>query len=142
MGDYGVNYGGHHIDFRNGLIYISPPGMQASNSDRQIFIQLDKIHGLRSKLLDELNKVNESNGNQLDISYGGSVGIAVSPIGWNKSQVLRCFETVNNIHYFGDRTEPDGNDYPLYSHPRVQGHSVTDWHDTVDKLIAIFNIKI
>lgn len=30
-----------------------------------------------------------------------------------------------NIHFFGDRIEPGGNDYPLYIHPRVVAHGIT-----------------
>lgn len=131
-----IHFGGHHIDFRNGLVYISPPGMQASEADRAYFLEQNKAHALREHMLSTLKSIDVKN--EFEISYGGSVGIAISPRGWNKSQILEHFEVGVPIDYYGDRTEPDGNDYPLYSHPRVRGHAVREWSDTMESLLRNF----
>lgn len=34
-------------------------------------------------------------------------------------------EQFKTVHFFGDRVEPGGNDYPLITHPRVIGHPIT-----------------
>jgi phosphomannomutase len=131
-----IQFGGNHIDFRHGLVYISPPGMQASETDRSIFIEQNKIYHLREHMLSALKSIDVEN--KFEISYGGSVGIAISPRGWNKSQVLEHFGLDMTIHYYGDRTQLDGNDYPIYSHPRVTGHAVNEWSDTLESLLRNF----
>ena len=134
-----IIYNGHQIEFRKGLIYISPPGMQASNYERDIFMKMDKELGLRKSLMAKLSELN--NNSQFEITLGGAVGIGICPIGWNKSQVINYFKTnliSDDIYYFGDKTEPDGNDYPIYSHPLVHGVSVIDYTDTINYLIKLF----
>lgn len=138
-----IIYHGHQIDFRKGLIYISPPGMQATEYERSFFLTHDKKLNLRQKLLEELKKVDKFN--KFEISYGGSVGIAVHPIGWNKGQVVEYLSKnlgldINNqnTYYFGDRTDIDGNDYPIYSHSQIKGFSVKNYKDTIEYLNNIF----
>lgn len=123
---------GNPIDFRKGLIYISPPGNQATRYERQIFMNEDFKFRLRENLLEKLKKMD--NTNQFDISIGGNVGIAICPRGWDKSQILSYFDTKEEIYYFGDKTEPGGNDYPIFSHPRVIGVSVNNFYNTISQI--------
>uniref|UniRef100_A0A6G6AD26 phosphomannomutase n=1 Tax=Borely moumouvirus TaxID=2712067 RepID=A0A6G6AD26_9VIRU len=134
-----IIYNGNQIDFRKGLVYISPPGMQANVYERNYFLEADQKYNLRQKLLDDLKTVDKNN--KFEISFGGSVGIAIHPIGWNKSQAvdyLSGFTDDTDIYYFGDRTEPDGNDYPIFIHPKINGISVKDYIDTSNKLKDMF----
>jgi len=133
---------GNFIDLRNGLIYISLVGMCANQEERKIFINLDKIHNYRQKLLSIL--LNESRilqiDDKIDIVLGGSVGIAIYPKKWNKSQVLEHIDdNYKNIYFFGDKYESDGNDYPLISHNRVDGIKVDNINDTINKLNTFYN---
>ncbi|AGF85146.1 hypothetical protein QJ854_gp636 [Moumouvirus goulette] len=130
-----IIYNGNQIDFRKGLVYISPPGMQADVYERNYFLEADQKYNLREKLLNDLKNIDENN--KFEISFGGSVGLAIHPVGWNKSQVIDYLSGFTNdleIYYFGDRTEPDGNDYPIFIHPMVNGVSVKDYIDTIKKL--------
>lgn len=141
IADMPIIYHGHQIDFRNGLVYISPPGMQATDYERNIFMEQDKKYNLRKKLLSKLKLLNVDN--SLEIVLGGNVGIAIYPKEWNKSQVIeylmeKTLISFNKIYYFGDRTEPDGNDYPIYSHPLINGFSVKKYHDTIDLIEKYF----
>ncbi|AEX61858.1 phosphomannomutase [Megavirus courdo11] len=134
-----IIYSGGQIDFRKGLIYVSPPGMQADMYERNYFLEADQKYNLRQKLLSDLKTIDKND--DFEISFGGSVGIAIHPYGWNKSQVVPylCEQTDDlDIYYFGDRTEPDGNDYPIYSHELIKGISVIDYTDTIKKLKSIF----
>lgn len=134
-----IIFHGQQTDFRKGLVYVSPPGMQATNYERKYFLDKDSAHSLRKNLLTELKSIDTDN--KFDISYGGAVGIAICPKGWNKSQVVTYLKDSGNtdtIYYFGDRTEPDGNDYPIYSHSAVIGVSVTDYTDTISKINKMF----
>lgn len=38
------------------------------------------------------------------------------------------------IHFFGDKTDPGGNDYELYEHERTIGHAVKSPSDTITEL--------
>lgn len=139
IADMPILYHGNQIDFRKGLVYISPPGMQATKIERHIFLEKDAELLLRKKLLDDLKSLDIND--EFEMYFGGSVGIAIHPKGWNKSQVINILRDLNvedKLVYFGDRTEPNGNDYPIYSHPMVEGHSVRDYFDTIDKLIKIY----
>lgn len=126
---------GHQIDFRNGLIYISPPGLQATPLERQIFKEMDTKLNLRKKLINKIQKKIKKKKIDLEIVLGGEVGLALYPFGWNKSQIMKYFDKNDyKVYFFGDKTEPDGNDYPLYSHPEVIGFSVINKQDTFEKI--------
>ena len=126
-----ILYSGHNIEFRKGLIYISPVGMQASNIERDLFMQKDKDLNLRFNLIKKIKEKDFKN--VLEVVLGGEVGIAMYPKGWNKSQVMK-YLVYEKIFFFGDKTDPDGNDYPLYSHPKVKGIFVKNYKDTIIKL--------
>lgn len=132
-----IIFGGHHIEFRNGLVYISPPGMQSSGYERNIFMKKDKKYNLRKNLINALKECD--NENKYDIKMGGSVGVALYKKGHDKSQIMKYFDNIDNIHFFGDQTEPDGNDYPLYNYPGVIGHKVNNYHDTIMQLQQFIN---
>jgi len=121
--DYLVS--GHFIDLRNGLIYVSLVGMVGSDEERANFVELDKIHEYRLRLIELLKteSIELNIGDYIDISLGGSVGIAIYPKKWNKVQVLNWIDPqIHQIHYFGDKYLPNGNDYELISNSSVIPH--------------------
>ena len=130
-----IIFNGHQIDFRTGLIYISPPGMQSGKLERDYFKEMNTNDWLRNGLINKLKQRDVKN--IFDIVLGGEVGVALYPKGWDKSQVMRHFSG-EQIYYFGDRCEPDGNDYPLYSHKSVHGISVKNYQETINKLKELF----
>lgn len=130
--DYNIS--GHFIDLRNGLIYISLIGMNANEEERENFMKIDKIKNYKLNLFHILTqKAIELNiNNTISISYGGSVGIAIYPKIWDKVQVL---DKINNdlyeqIYYFGDKYEENGNDYQIIHDKRVIGIKVNNVEDT------------
>lgn len=124
--DYEIT--GHFVDLRNGIIYLSLIGMAATLEERATFLQLDKVHKYKLKLLHILQKMTVDLGieKELVVLEGGSVGIGIYPTEWDKIQVLdNLSESVyESIHYFGDKYEPSGNDYHLLHHQRVIGYPV------------------
>lgn len=83
-------------------------------------------------------------------SIGGQISFDVFPRGWDKTYCLRHLEAeaskadrpvkYDTIHFFGDKTFPGGNDYEIYSDPRVTGHSVMGPEDTAKLLKDLFHI--
>jgi len=132
---------GNFIDLRNGLIYISLVGMVGTDEERENFIKLDKINNYRSELIKLLKLQSEKLNleNYLDICLGGSVGIAIYPKKWNKTQVLNWFDVSKyQIHFFGDKYLPDGNDYDLINNPIIIPHRVDSPKDTLRELNILF----
>ena len=133
---------GNFIDLRNGLIYISLVGMSANDDERTNFIELDKIHKYRNELIDILQKqaIELEINDYIEISLGGSVGIAVYPKKWNKIQVLNWLSPeITEIHFFGDKYLPGGNDYELINSDKIIPHCVDSPDDTFEKLHHLLN---
>jgi phosphomannomutase len=134
---------GHFIDLRNGIIYISLIGMAATLEERAAFLNLDRIHGYKLELLNILKDlaITMNIDKELVIVEGGSVGIGVYPIEWDKIQVLDSLPSskYNIIHYFGDKYEPNGNDYQLLNHDRVIGHPINNPNECLDTLRLIMD---
>lgn len=131
---------GQLIDLRSGIIYISLIGTQANLEERAYFIALDKQFKYREKLLKILKDKTTSLGiaDRIDVLLGGSVGIGIHPHEWDKVQVLDHIDSnYESIHYFGDKYEPDGNDYRLLNDSRVIGHKVNSVKETVEILLTL-----
>jgi hypothetical protein len=113
---------GNFVDLRDGLIYLSFVGMVANEEERQNFINLDIKKNYRLELLEILQKkaIELNIDKYVDILLGGSVGIAIYPTEWNKVQIINDGiidkNYYNNIYYFGDKYNEDGNDYKLLNH--------------------------
>jgi phosphomannomutase len=133
--DYTIS--GNFIDLRNGLIYVSLVGMVGTDEEREQFIELDKIHNYRLNLIDLLKSKAFEIGlsEYLDICLGGSVGIGIYPKKWNKVQVLNWLNAKSTeIHFFGDKYLPNGNDYDLISHDCIIPHPVDYPEQTLTEL--------
>lgn len=132
---------GNFIDLRNGIIYISLIGLSANNDERKYFMELDAMFEYRKHLLDILqNLAEELNiSSEICIYEGGSVGIAIYPVEYDKTQVLESLQDkYQDIYYFGDKYLKNGNDHNLINHKRVFGYSVDSVSDTQKKLEALF----
>jgi len=132
---------GHFIDLRNGILYISLIGLNATSKEREVFFKLDDINLYRKRLLCYLENeaIKEEINNEITICEGGRAGIAIYPNEYDKIQVLEHLENdYNEIHYFGDKYEKGQNDYRLIRSDKVIGHPVDSIAYT-KKIIA--NIK-
>ncbi len=132
---------GHFVDVRNGLVYISLVGMQATEEQREQFKKADRRMEFRKRLWLQLNDKKEklmgimgSKNSNLSIVYGGEVGITIYPSEWDKVQSLQNLQKYENIYYFGDRYEENGNDYQMIHHPRVNGIPIDSLEMTKNKL--------
>jgi hydroxymethylpyrimidine pyrophosphatase-like HAD family hydrolase len=134
------NLGGHMIDIRKGLVYVSLIGMSATDEERAQFIQLDLNQGIRSKLLSELRMLNKSLGceDKIDIMIGGAVGISILPVENDKTQILDLIGSkFKSINYFGDKYRPGGNDHKIMSNPLVKAWAVDTPTDTKKLILDI-----
>lgn len=135
--------GGHHIDIRNGLIYISLAGMTATPDERECYIGLDKRHRYRRELIGILRERAKKFGieDKVTICEGGSVGISIYPERWDKVQVLDRIplDTYDRVYYFGDKYDEDGNDHKIINDLRITGIRVNSPKDTDEFLSEVLS---
>ncbi|KAL2138590.1 hypothetical protein VTI28DRAFT_6518 [Corynascus sepedonium] len=138
---------GTFVEFRNGMINVSPIGRNASVRERNEFEQYDKEHGVRKAFVEKLRERFGHLG--LTFSIGGQISFDVFPTGWDKTYCLQHIENeakrpggvhYTTIHFFGDKTFEGGNDYEIFSDPRTIGHTVTGPQDTTDELKKLFDL--
>lgn len=132
---------GNFIEFRTGLINVCPVGRSCSQAEREQFNNYDKKHKIRETFVQKLNEKFGPNGDDpLDLVYsiGGQISFDAFPRGWDKTFCLKHIDSKHReIYFFGDKTQPGGNDHEIYADPRTIGCSVKSPADTLDQLRAL-----
>lgn len=131
---------GTFIEFRNGMINVSPVGRNASTQERNEFEKFDLEHKIREKLVAALKENFSDYG--LTYSIGGQISFDVFPTGWDKTYALQHVEDEHfkEIHFFGDKSYKGGNDYEIYTDERTIGHAVKEPADTIKILKELFDL--
>jgi phosphomannomutase len=129
---------GNFIEFRKGMINVSPVGRSCSQEERIQFYNYDKEHKIREKFVQALRKEFPDLG--LTFSIGGQISIDVFPTGWDKTYCLKYVGKHPTIHFFGDKTNPGENDHEIFASPRTVGHSVTSPEDTVEQVRKVLGM--
>ncbi|OWF52993.1 phosphomannomutase 2-like [Mizuhopecten yessoensis] len=129
---------GTFFEFRSSMINICPVGRSCSQEERLEFAAYDKEHNMRQKFRAALMKEFPDAG--LVFAIGGQISIDVYPEGWDKTFCLQFIEEGNyqTIHFFGDKTDPGGNDHEIFSDSRTIGHKVTSPEDTMKQVKELF----
>lgn len=125
---------GTFVEFRAGMINVSPIGRNCSQAEREEFERYDAVHKIRSTFVSVLqSKFADLN---LTYSIGGQISFDVFPSGWDKTYCLRFLEAdgFKEVHFFGDKTSKGGNDYEIFEDARTVGHTVTSWRDTIKQV--------
>ncbi|CAF1046212.1 unnamed protein product [Adineta steineri] len=129
---------GTFIEFRNGLINVSPVGRNCTLEERHLFHAYDAEHQIRSTMVKHLQEKFPHLG--LVFAIGGEISFDAFPEGWDKRYALKHLEkdNISNIYFFGDKTFKGGNDYEIFNDPRTKGYSVTSPVDTRAQLCELF----
>merc|ERR1712029_10862 len=125
---------GTFVEFRTGLINLCPVGRSCSFEERQEFARYDEEHGIRDAFKIELEKKFGHLG--LQFAKGGQISIDCLPTGWDKTFCLQYVAEggYDEIHFFGDKTSPGGNDHEIFEDSRTIGHTVHGPEDTAQQL--------
>lgn len=141
---------GTFIEFRTGMINMSPVGRNCSTEERNMYEKYDLEHKVRETMIG-IMKTKFAHLN-LCYSIGGQISFDVFPQGWDKTYCLNFIPSqgsstssnsdnnlvdssvdlglpYDEIHFFGDKTFVGGNDYEIFTHSRVIGHTVTSPED-------------
>lgn len=100
---------GLHFEHRPGMMNFSIVGRNANTEQRKEYVVWDKDTNERDYIAHNFNLLFSD----LEARPGGETGIDIAPKGLDKSQIIKDFDPKDELHFFGDRTDPQGNDYPL-----------------------------
>ncbi|OZC11138.1 eukaryotic phosphomannomutase [Onchocerca flexuosa] len=117
-----------------GMLNLSPIGRSCTQEERLQFAAYDKEHGVLQKFVKKLEDFTK--GWDLNICIGGQISVDVFPYGWDKTYCLQFLNNFHTVHFFGDRTTPEGNDYHLFTDPRTTGYTVKDPEDTMKQVLS------
>lgn len=130
---------GQHVEKRPGAINFSVVGRNATLKERQLYKQWDEAQKERIQIALAFNNAFSN----LCAKIGGETGIDIYPIGYDKSQIINDFSTLDKLLFFGDKMEDSGNDYPLKKaieeNNRGSCFSVKDWEHT-QKILAVMKV--
>lgn len=137
---------GTFVEFRNGMINVSPIGRNATHAERLAYQTHDLKHSIRATFVSALQREFPDFG--LTYSIGGQISFDIFPTGWDKTYCLRHLEAekqlsgvaYTEIHFFGDKTARGGNDYEIFEDARTVGHSVKDPEETMQVLKELFDL--
>lgn len=132
---------GNFVEFRSSMINICPVGRSCSQAERDEFVRFDTEHLVRQKFVEALKS--EFGDSGLTFALGGQISVDVFPTGWDKTYCLKhvADQKFEEIHFFGDKTMPGGNDYEIYNDSRTIGHKVSSPSDTKEQLLKCLNIE-
>jgi len=127
---------GTFIEFRAGMLNISPIGRNCSQEERDAFEKFDEEAGIRKAMVAAMKEEFSDYG--LTFSIGGQISFDVFPQGWDKTYCLQYVPGFDEIHFFGDKTFKGGNDYEIYEDSRTIGHAVTSPEHTMEICKELF----
>lgn len=129
---------GQHIEERPGMINFSVVGRGATLGERKLYVDWDTANRERETIAYQINTTFEN----ITATVGGETGIDIHPTGADKSQILADFNLKEDkIYFFGDKTMPGGNDYPLAKLLK-NTYQVKGWQDTWERLHYLQEAKI
>ena len=123
---------GNHIEKRTGCVNFSILGRNAEHVDRKDYFNFDNQTGERKFIAKVINKTDKS----VTAQVAGETGIDIYQRNKDKSQIIKYFNEDDTVHFFGDRMDAGGNDFPL-AKVNENGYNVEveDWEDTYNKLL-------
>nr|BAN21013.1 phosphomannomutase [Riptortus pedestris] len=128
---------GTFIEYRTGLINVCPVGRNCSQEERDAFEQYDLTNHVREKFINHLKA--KFPALPLEYLIGGQISFDVFPKGWNKTYCLQFLTQFDKIYFCGDKCNPGGNDYELFSHPKVIGTKTKGPNDTKEYIQKLYD---
>tara|TARA_B100001778_G_C18527675_1_gene602025 strand:+ start:402 stop:1127 length:726 start_codon:yes stop_codon:yes gene_type:complete len=124
---------GKHIEHRPGMINFSVVGRKADKVQRKDYYYWDMQSEERVNIAEAVNNKFP------DVSavVGGETGIDIISKGKDKRQIVSHFKDDEKLFFFGDRMDPDGNDFSLAYAVKERGgvaKQVKNWRETKEIL--------
>lgn len=133
---------GNHIEKRTGAVNFSIVGRNATLGERIMYRNWDQETNERMVIAQKFNDLFP----ELQAQVGGETGIDIFRKGCDKSQVLKDFASNDKLYFFGDRTDPGGNDHSIAcaidARPDGRTFKVNDWRQTFETLSYLVEAKV
>jgi len=130
---------GQHIEDRTGMCNFSVVGRGCTLGERKMYVEYDEKHEERYTIA----RLFMEKFPDLQADVAGETGLDIFPKGNDKAMVFDDLYSFDEIHFFGDKTTPGGNDYNLAKliNNRSGGnvHQVQGWKHTWDILKDLVN---
>lgn len=134
-----LEYTSDFVVDRKTMINWCPIGRQAGVVARRLFEKQDALFGIRQryhKMI--LRGIRQHGKDKVVVKLGGNTSFDIYPVGWDKTFVMNHFDKDIVSWFIGDRCEPSGNDYEIYSlHMREGRGFKVDDHDETSQVIDI-----
>ena len=130
---------GAHIEDRPGCVNFSVIGRGCKFEQRSVYKEWDQKTNERVGIAQRFNRQFPD----LYAFVGGETGVDISSKGSDKGQIIKDFNEDMEIHFFGDRMDVNGNDYPLAKEVEKLGgytHHVKNYADTYQRLREISDL--
>ena len=129
---------GTFIEYRSGMLNISPIGRNCSLEERNEFEKYDSANNIRKEFIEALKK--KFNNLSLNYSIGGQISFDLFPEGWDKTYCLKYLDKsdYDKIYFFGDKTYEGGNDYEIFSNERIIGFNTKNPEHTIEQCNKLF----
>ena len=127
---------GLHFEHRPGMVNFSIVGRNATIGERKLYVKHDQLINERNTIAKLFNAKFPT----ILAQPGGETGIDIYPKGYDKSQIIKDFSDSDNLYFFGDRMDVDGNDFTLAEAIKLKHgitYQVNDWIDTWNHLKEI-----
>ncbi|MHA2020131.1 MAG: HAD-IIB family hydrolase [Candidatus Thorarchaeota archaeon] len=139
--EYKFGLTGHFISARSGMINWCPIGRNATQKDRESFIEFDQATNFRECSIQKLKAWQKEEMSEVidmgtvEFALGGETSFDIFPSGWDKTYALRHFPG-RRIWFVGDRCVGKGNDRKIYEALEASGRSfMTSGPDETIKII-------
>ena len=128
---------GNHIERRPGGVNFTILGRAEDPFiGRDRYVEWDRQTNERQDIAERIRNQFPD----LTVAVGGQTGLDIGPKGADKSQILRDFQMGGELHFFGDRMEPGGNDHSLGEAVKEMGgytYKVDGWEETRSVIISM-----
>jgi phosphomannomutase len=127
---------GNHIEHRPGMVNFCVVGRDCTFEQRKEYNAWDTKAGERIRIATEIN----AKFPDVNAQVGGEISIDIFQKGTDKAQVIDTLTDLDQytLYYFGDRTDPTGNDFPIaqriLNEKLGKVFTVNNWSETWDIL--------
>lgn len=127
---------GHFVDYRNSMINWCPIGRNASQQQREQFVQWDASYNFRHFAMAYLSNLNLLSDNNIEVKLGGDTSFDIYPKGWDKTYCLQHLKNYDKIYFIGDRCGEGGNDKELYDRLQPDNSFATAGPDNTASIVS------
>ena len=128
-----------HVSIRDCSISVSPLGKKNYKQFEEKFVELNKDNCILKENIEAIKAQFPDLVQKLDLAIGNATSFDIVPKGNSKSYCIQFLTEYSDIHFFGDKVFPGGNDYEIFHDDRIQSsYHVRDYQHTQEIIAEKF----